>query len=98
MSEITTKKFLDEAGLKKFWELNKQYIEEYLKSYLFVGTQNEYNRMVQDGLLSNGALVVLTDGVGIPHEGLIPSTPPASGTESAVLGVAVLGQMKLGVS
>jgi hypothetical protein len=90
MSDITTKKFLDEAGLKKFWELNKQYIESYLKAHLFVGTQDEYNMMISNELLSDGALVILTDGVGIPHEGLIP-------TESAVLGVAILGQMKLGV-
>lgn len=94
MSELTTKKFLDEAGLKKFWELNKQYIESYLKAHLFVGTQEEYNMMISNELLSDGALVILTDGVGIPHEGLIP---PTSGASSAVLGQGVLGQMKLGV-
>lgn len=37
MAEFTTKKFLDEAGLKKFWELNKQYIEEYISKKLFIG-------------------------------------------------------------
>jgi len=94
MSGFETKKFLDEAGLKKFWELNKQYIESYLKAHLFVGTQEEYNMMISNELLSDGALVILTDGVGIPHEGL---TPPTSGVSSAVLGQGVLGQMKLGV-
>lgn len=89
MAEFTTKKYLDEAGLKKFWELNKQYIEEYLASRLFVGTIADYE--ADKDKLVEGALVILIDGVG----GVSPDLPSAGGT-TAKLGQAVLGTMLLG--
>ena len=89
MGEFTTKKFLDEAGLKKFWELNKQYIEEYIAKKLFVGETAEYATIADK--LDVGALVILTDGVG----GVSPDLPNAGGT-TAKLGQAVLGTMVLG--
>ena len=82
MAEFTTKKFLDEAGLKKFWELNKQYIEEYIAKKLFVGETAEYVTIADK--LDVGALVILTDGVG------------ETGGTTAKLGQAVLGTMVLG--
>lgn len=89
MADFDKKKYLDEAGLKKFWQLNKQYIEEYLASRLFVGTVADYETK-KDNLLE-GALVILTDGVG----GVSPDLPNASGT-TAKLGQAILGTMVLG--
>ena len=89
MGEFTTKKFLDEAGLKKFWELNKQYIEEYIAKKLFVGETAEYATIADK--LDVGALVILTDGVG----GVSPDLPNAGGT-TAKLGQAILGTMVLG--
>lgn len=82
MAEFTTKKFLDEAGLKKFWELNKQYIEEYIAKKLFVGETAEYTAIADK--LDVGALVILTDGVG------------ETGGTTAKLGQAILGTMVLG--
>ena len=89
MAEFTTKKFLDEAGLKKFWELNKQYIEEYIAKKLFVGETAEYATIANK--LDVGALVILTDAVG----GVNPDIPNTGGT-SAKLGQAILGTMVLG--
>lgn len=92
MANFDKKKYLDEAGLKKFWQLNKQYIEEYLASRLFVGTIADYE--ADKDKLVEGALVILTDATG----GGAPSNPdlPNTGGTTAKLGTAVLGQMKLG--
>lgn len=89
MADFDKKKYLDEAGLKKFWQLNKQYIEEYLASRLFVGTVANYE--VDKDKLVEGALVILTDGIGAGS----PELPNTGGT-TAKLGQAILGTMVLG--
>ena len=80
MADFDKKKYLDEAGLKKFWQLNKQYIEEYIAKKLFVGETAEYATIADK--LDVGALVILTDAVG--------GTTAKLG--QAILGTMVLGQ------
>lgn len=56
----------------------------YVDSFLFVGSMSEYEVAWSAGKIAVGAVVIITDSGDL-----------SSGT-SAVLGVAVLGQMKLG--
>lgn len=52
-------KYLDKNGLTEFWRLNKQYIDGFVNSKLFVGTEAQYDA-IKDSL-ANGAMVILTD-------------------------------------
>ena len=52
-------KYLDKDGLTEFWRLNKQYIDGFVNSKLFVGTEAQYEA-IKDSL-ATGAMVVLTD-------------------------------------
>lgn len=52
-------KYLDKDGLTEFWRLNKQYIDGFVNSKLFVGTEAQYDA-IKDSL-ATGAMVVLTD-------------------------------------
>lgn len=70
----------------------------YVNEKIFVGTIEQYNVAYAAGLVSDGALVVITTetvkpggGSGSGGEGDNSGT-----TTTAKLGVAVLGQMKLG--
>jgi hypothetical protein len=59
----------------------------YVNEKIFVGTMEQYNVAYSNGLVAEGALVIITE---------VNVTPGGSGTTTAKLGVAVLGQMKLG--
>lgn len=56
----------------------------YVDSFLFVGSMTEYEAAYAAGKIAVGAVVIITDAGDL------------SSSASAVLGVAVLGQMKLG--
>lgn len=62
-----------------------------LESKIFVGTTDEYNTAYTNGTIQNGSIVILTD----KSVGYIPGVIPDDDETSAVLGVAVLGQMIL---
>mgnify|MGYP003287923424 CR=1 FL=1 len=57
MAEITIKKFLDEAGLKTLWGLNKDYIAGYYNKRIYVGTEEGYHAISDS--LELGALIVI---------------------------------------
>jgi hypothetical protein len=70
----------------------------YVNEKIFVGTMEQYNVAYSNGLVAEGALVIITEvnvtpggGSGSGSEGDNSGT-----TTTAKLGVAVLGQMKLG--
>jgi hypothetical protein len=66
---------------------NVEYVNNYVNEKIFVGTMDQYNLAYSNGLVAEGALVIITE---------VNVTPGGSGTTTAKLGVAVLGQMKLG--
>lgn len=67
---------------------NVEYVNNYVNEKIFVGTMEQYNVAYSNGLVAEGALVIITEVNVTPGGG--------SGTTTAKLGVAVLGQMKLG--
>lgn len=64
MSNIPTRNFLDENGLRTFWRFNKQYIDDYLSSMLFIGTYEQYLLKRAEDKIRDGALVIITDKFG----------------------------------
>jgi hypothetical protein len=66
---------------------NVEYVNNYVNEKIFVGTMEQYNVAYSNGLVAEGALVIITE---------VNVTPGGSGSTTAKLGVAVLGQMKLG--
>ena len=77
---------------------NVEYVNSYVNEKIFVGTMEQYNVAYSNGLVAEGALVIITEvnvtpggGSGSGGEGDNSGT-----TTTAKLGVAVLGQMKLG--
>jgi hypothetical protein len=77
---------------------NVEYVNNYVNEKIFVGTMEQYNVAYSNGLVAEGALVIITEvnvtpggGSGSGSEGDNSGT-----TTTAKLGVAVLGQMKLG--
>lgn len=76
---------------------NVEYVNNYVNEKIFVGTMEQYKVAHSNGLVAEGALVIITEvnvtpgGSGSGGEGDNSGT-----TTTAKLGVAVLGQMKLG--
>jgi hypothetical protein len=77
---------------------NVEYVNNYVNEKIFVGNMDQYNLAYSNGLVAEGALVIITEvnvtpggGSGSGGEGDNSGT-----TTTAKLGVAVLGQMILG--
>lgn len=66
---------------------NVEYVNNYVNEKIFVGTMEQYNLAYSNGLVAEGALVIITE---------VNVTPGSGSGGTAKLGVAVLGQMILG--
>lgn len=73
--------------------LSEQYTDERIAEKIFVGTYAEYQAANAEGKIKEGCIVLITDDQNT--SGGSGDSSDTSST-SAVLGVAILGQMKLG--
>lgn len=71
---------------------SKDYVKDYVNEKIFVGTKSEYDTAYANNRIALGALVVILD----EELGGNTGGDNAESRATAKLGVAVLGQMKLG--
>ena len=87
---LENKQFLDLVGLAEYDSL----IKAFINGKIFVGTYEEYQTAYANGDIKIGCLVCITDDQTGSSGGSSGGSSDTSST-SAILGVAVLGQMVL---
>ena len=85
-------KYLGEVGLTELWNLMTTYID----NKIFIGTKNEYEATAAN--IPIGTMVIIIDESDVVIPPVVEEENPEIDSTIAILGTALLGQMRLGRS
>lgn len=85
-------KYLGEVGLTELWNLMTTYID----NKIFIGTKSEYEATAAN--IPIGTMVIIIDESDVVIPPIVEEENPEIDSTIAILGTALLGQMRLGRS